>query len=160
MKPDSSAHKLIEAIGNALGRGGYDETIRVLESVSKNGSDFNEEFELVIQIVAQEFGLTRKELLRGKTRHAGRRIAALECSAYILCEVLRFDRKDVSDMLNKHFTIISRYIKSARTYDSEHPVEKEKYDRLQEIKRLVFEHPYMQMKYIARWSTKAKIVDL
>ena len=77
----------------------------------------------------------------------GKRIAALECSAYILCDMMQIDRKIACKFLNKHFTIVSRYITAARFYDANHPHEKDKVNKLKQVQAIVFSHPYIIEKY-------------
>lgn len=142
MITNSSINSLFKAVGESVTRLGVKGTIRVLESYEDgNQDDFNEEFNLVISCVMREFEIDYDDLIFGNSKKDGKRTSALECSAYILSEHFKIERRIISRYLNKHISIISRYISAAKKYDPQHPFEKEKYETLERIYASVRQTP-------------------
>jgi len=139
---------LFDAVHAAVQKIGVDATIRAVEKLSTQDEEyFKSEFKIVTLAVCEVYEVDLKELVHGKSKKEGKRIAALECSAYILCDMMQIDRKIACKFLNKHFTIVSRYITAARFYDANHPHEKDKVNKLKQVQAIVFSHPYIIEKY-------------
>jgi len=146
-EPDSVLN-LFDAVHAAVQKIGVDATIRAVERLSTQDEDyFNPEFQIVMKAVCDVYEVDLNELVYGKSKKEGRRISALECSAYIVCDIMQIDRKMACKFLNKHFTIVSRYITAARFYDANHPQEKHKVNKLKQVQEIVFSHPYIIEKY-------------
>jgi DNA repair ATPase RecN len=93
----------------------------------------NETAKVIIQIVAKEFDLTVKELLYGSTR-MNDKTHALGMITLILMNDFDFKLKEVSFVLNKNNTNLSRYKSDVENYDSNHPLDIERLDKLESIK--------------------------
>lgn len=93
----------------------------------------NETAKVIIQIVAKEFDLTVKELLYGSTR-MNDKTHALGMITLILMNDFDFKLKEVSFVLNKNNTNLSRYKSDVENYDSNHPLDIERLEKLDSIK--------------------------
>lgn len=93
----------------------------------------NETAKVIIQIVAKEFDLTVKELLYGSTR-MNDKTHALGMITLILMNDFDFKLKEVSFVLNKNNTNLSRYKSDVENYDSNHPLDIERLEKLESIK--------------------------
>lgn len=134
-----SINQLFNAVGNAVSRVGVQGAISALENYELKGADYTSEFDFVMDIVSEEFDISKKDLIHGNSKKGGLRTSALECSAYILSEHVKIDRKIISDYLNKHISIISRYITAAKKYDPNHPFEKDKYNKFKSVEARILE---------------------
>jgi|TARA_R110001632_G_scaffold51390_4_gene128068 hypothetical protein len=134
----SSINQLLGAVGNSIHKHGVEGTIRALENFEDEPQyDFSIEFKIVVESVTKEFNIREHDLIFGNSKKGGVRTAALECSAFVLSECFEIDRKLISQRLNKHISIISRYITAAKNYDPNHPFDKNKFESLQRIINVV-----------------------
>ncbi len=130
----SSINQLLGAVGNSIHKHGVEGTIRALENFEDEPQyDFSKEFQLVVKCVTAEYSIREHDLIFGNSKKGGIRTAALECSAYVLSECFEIDRKLISNHLNKHISIISRYITAAKNYEPNHPFDKKKFQSLNRV---------------------------
>lgn len=130
----SSINQLLGAVGNSIHKHGVEGTIRALENFEDEPQyDFSKEFQLVVKCVTAEYSIREHDLIFGNSKKGGIRTAALECSAYVLSECFEIDRKLISNHLNKHISIISRYITAAKNYEPNHPFDKKKFESLNRV---------------------------
>ena len=130
----SSINQLLGAVGNSIHKHGVEGTIRALENFEDEPQyDFSKEFQLVVKCVTAEYSIREHDLIFGNSKTGGIRTAALECSAYVLSECFEIDRKLISNHLNKHISIISRYITAAKNYEPNHPFDKKKFQSLNRV---------------------------
>jgi len=130
----SSINQLLGAVGNSIHKHGVEGTIRALENFEDEPQyDFSEEFKIVVDCVTTEYSIGEHDLIFGNSKKGGIRTAALECSAYVLSECFEVDRKLISNHLNKHISIISRYITAAKNYEPNHPFDKKKFESLNRV---------------------------
>ena len=130
----SSINQLLGAVGNSIHKHGVEGTIRALENFEDEPQyDFSKEFQLVVKCVTAEYSIREHDLIFGNSKKGGIRTAALECSAYVLRECFEIDRKLISNHLNKHISIISRYITAAKNYEPNHPFDKKKFESLNRV---------------------------
>jgi hypothetical protein len=92
----------------------------------------NETAKTIIKIVAIEFEMSVKELLYGSKRMTDK-THALGIITHILINDFEFTLKDVSFVLNKNNTNLSRYKKDVDNYDPNHPIDIERIERFQSI---------------------------
>jgi hypothetical protein len=92
----------------------------------------NETAKTIIKIVAIEFEMSVKELLYGSKRMTDK-THALGIITHILINDFDFTLKDVSFVLNKNNTNLSRYKKDVDNYDPNHPIDIERIERFQSI---------------------------
>lgn len=134
----SAINQLLGAVGNSIHKHGVEGTIRALENFEDEPQyDFSEEFKLVVDCVSKEYQIREHDLIFGNSKKGGIRTAALECSAYVLSECFEIDRKLIANHLNKHISIISRYITAAKSYDPNHPFDKKKFESLNRVINMV-----------------------
>lgn len=93
----------------------------------------NEIAKVVIKIVAKEFDLTVKELLYGSQR-MNDKTHALGIITLILMNEFNFLLKEVSFVLNKNNTNLSRYKSEVENYDENHPLDILRIEKLESIK--------------------------
>ncbi len=93
----------------------------------------NETAKTIIKIVAKEFEMSVKELLYGTSRKKDK-THALGIITYILINNYSFQLKDVSFVLNKNNTNLSRYKKDVDNYDPLHPLDLERIEKLDSVK--------------------------
>lgn len=93
----------------------------------------NEIAKVVIKIVAKEFNLSVKELLYGSQR-MNDKTHALGIVALILMNEFGFLLKEVSFVLNKNNTNLSRYKSEVENYDEKHPLDLKRIEKLDSIK--------------------------
>jgi len=93
----------------------------------------NEIAKVVIKIVAKEFDLTVKELLYGSQR-MNDKTHALGIITLILMNEFNFLLKEVSFVLNKNNTNLSRYKSEVENYDENHPLDMLRIEKLESIK--------------------------
>jgi chromosomal replication initiation ATPase DnaA len=93
----------------------------------------NETAKTIIKIVAKEFELSVKELLYGSSRYNDK-THALGIITYILVYDYEFTLKDVSFVLNKNNTNLSRYKKDVENYDPNHPLDLERIEKFESVK--------------------------
>jgi len=108
----------------------------------------NETSKTIIKIVAKEFELTVKELLYGSSRYNDK-THALGIITHILINNYEFTLKDVSFVLNKNNTNLSRYKKDVENYDPNHPLDLERIEKFESIK-----HQLKLLKQINEQSTR------
>ena len=93
----------------------------------------NETSKTIIKIVSKEFDLTVKELLYGSSRFNDK-THALGIITFILVNNYEFTLKDVSFVLNKNNTNLSRYKKDVDNYDPNHPLDLERIEKFDSVK--------------------------
>ena len=93
----------------------------------------NETAKTIIKIVAKEFELSVKELLYGSSRYNDK-THALGIITHILINEFEFQLKDVSFVLNKNNTNLSRYKKDVDNYDHNNPVDLESIEKFDSVK--------------------------
>ena len=120
-------HKTISAVGE---RGFIDMLIELRED--NHLTYQNETAKSIIKIVAKEFEMSVKELLYGSKRMTDK-THALGIITHILINDFEFTLKDVSFVLNKNNTNLSRYKKDVDNYDPNHPIDLERIERLESI---------------------------
>ena len=92
----------------------------------------NETAKTIIKIVAKEFELSVKELLYGSSRYNDK-THALGIITHILVNDYEFTLKDVSFVLNKNNTNLSRYKKDVENYDPNHPLDIERIEKFESV---------------------------
>jgi len=92
----------------------------------------NETAKTIIKIVAKEFELSVKELLYGSSRYNDK-THALGIIAHILVNDYDFTLKDVSFVLKKNNTNLSRYKKDVENYDPNHPLDIERIEKFESV---------------------------
>ena len=92
----------------------------------------NETAKTIIKIVAKEFELSVKELLYGASRYNDK-THALGIVTHILINNYQFTLKDVSFVLNKNNTNLSRYKKDVENYDPNHPLDIERIQKFESV---------------------------
>jgi DNA repair ATPase RecN len=93
----------------------------------------NEIAKVIIKIVAKEFQLTIKELLYGSSR-MNDKTHALGIITLLLINEFDFLLKEVSFVLNKNNTNLSRYKSEVENYDENHPLDLKRIEKLESIK--------------------------
>ena len=117
---------------NAVGERGFIKML--IELREDNALTYqNKIAKVVIKIVAKEFNLTVKELLYGSQR-MNDKTHALGIVALILMTEFDFLLKEVSFVLNKNNTNLSRYKSEVENYDEEHPLDIKRIEKLESIK--------------------------
>lgn len=140
----SAINQLLGAVGNSITKHGVEGTIRALENFEDEPQyDYTDEFKVVVDCVTKEYSIREHDLIFGNSKKGGIRTAALECSAYVLSECFEIDRKLIANHLNKHISIISRYITAAKNYDPNHPFDKKKFESLQRVINMVQANSYL-----------------
>lgn len=86
----------------------------------------------VISTTSDIFNISEQELIYGKKRPS-EKTHALGVIAYILTEHKNYKLKEVSLILNKHITNLSRWKNEVINYDENHPLDKERIEKLSEI---------------------------
>ena len=117
---------------NAVGERGF---IKMLIELREDNelTYQNEIAKVVIKIVAKEFNLSVKELLYGSQR-MNDKTHALGIVALILMTEFDFLLKEVSFVLNKNNTNLSRYKSEVENYDEQHPLDIKRIEKLESIK--------------------------
>ena len=117
---------------NAVGERGF---IKMLIELREDNelTYQNEIAKVVIKIVAKEFDLTVKELLYGSQR-MNDKTHALGIITLILMNEFNFLLKEVSFVLNKNNTNLSRYKSEVENYDENHPLDMQRIEKLESIK--------------------------
>lgn len=87
----------------------------------------------IIKIVCSEFKIPPRELLYGSAR-LNDKTHALGIIAYLLVNEHNFKLKDVSLVLNKNNTNLSRYKTEIDNYDPNHPLDLERIEKFDSIK--------------------------
>lgn len=87
----------------------------------------------ILKIVSKEFNIPVKELLYGKAR-LNDKTHALGIIAYILINDYNFSLKEVSFLLCKNNTNLSRYKKEIDNYDPNHFLDVERIKKFESIK--------------------------
>ena len=82
--------------------------------------------------MAKEFELSVKELLYGASRYNDK-THALGIVTHILINNYQFTLKDVSFVLNKNNTNLSRYKKDVENYDPNHPLDIERIQKFESV---------------------------
>lgn len=127
----SNVFEEIQKTISAIGEKGFmkmlvdvreDSTLSYQNTITKN----------VISVVAKEFEISVKELLYGSLR-ANDKTHALGIITYILIKDYNFNLKDCSFVLNKNYTNLSRYKKTVERYDSKHPLDLQRIEKLNSI---------------------------
>lgn len=93
----------------------------------------NEIVKQILKIVSKEFDISIKELLYGKSR-LNDKTHALGIIAYILINDYKFSLKEVSFLLCKNNTNLSRYKKEVDNYDPNHFLDVERIQKFESIK--------------------------
>jgi|TARA_Y100000114_G_scaffold157153_1_gene187486 DNA repair ATPase RecN len=93
----------------------------------------NEIAKVIIKIVAKEFDLSVKELLYGSQR-MNDKTHALGIITLLLMNEFNFLLKEVSFVLNKNNTNLSRYKSEVENYDENHPLDMKRIEKLESIK--------------------------
>ena len=93
----------------------------------------NEIAKVIIKIVAKEFDLSVKELLYGSQR-MNDKTHALGIITLLLMNEFNFLLKEVSFVLNKNNTNLSRYKSEVENYDENHPLDIKRIEKLESIK--------------------------
>ena len=88
---------------------------------------------VIIKIVAKEFDLSVKELLYGSQR-MNDKTHALGIITLLLMNEFNFLLKEVSFVLNKNNTNLSRYKSEVENYDENHPLDMKRIEKLESIK--------------------------
>tara|TARA_R110000744_G_scaffold34584_4_gene80467 strand:+ start:113 stop:580 length:468 start_codon:yes stop_codon:yes gene_type:complete len=120
-------YKTISAVGE---RGFIDMLVELRED--NHLTYQNETAKSIIKIVAKEFEMSIKELLYGSKRMTDK-THALGIITYILINEHEFTLKDVSFVLNKNNTNLSRYKKDVDNYDSNHPIDLERIEKFESV---------------------------
>tara|TARA_B100000989_G_C19486502_1_gene447725 strand:- start:677 stop:1144 length:468 start_codon:yes stop_codon:yes gene_type:complete len=117
---------------SAVGESGF---IKILKE-SREDSELtyqNDVSKIVIKIVAKEFSLSVKELLYGTSR-LNDKTHALGVITLILITEFGFKLKEVSFVLNKNNTNLSRYKSEVENYDDSHPLDSKRLQKLESVK--------------------------
>ena len=117
---------------SAVGESGF---IKILKE-SREDSELtyqNDVAKIVIKIVAKEFNLSIKELLYGTSR-LNDKTHALGVITLILISEFGFKLKEVSFVLNKNNTNLSRYKSEVENYDENHPLDQKRLQKLLSVK--------------------------
>lgn len=117
---------------SAIGEKNFLETLQELQQ-DKVLSYQNKLVKNVISIVCNEFELSPKELIYGNSRLKDK-THALGIIAYILTTQHNFTLKEVSFVLNKNNTNLSRYKKEVKNYDPNHFLDSERLNKFENIK--------------------------
>jgi len=116
----------------AVGESGF---LKILKE-SREDSELtyqNDVSKIVIKIVAKEFNLSVKELLYGTSR-LNDKTHALGVITLILISEFGFKLKEVSFVLNKNNTNLSRYKSEVENYDEHHPLDQKRIQKLHSVK--------------------------
>ena len=96
----------------------------------------NEITKTVIQIVCNEFKISSKEVLYGKSRQNDK-THALGVITFILTNDFGYLLKDISFALNKNNTNLSRCKTEVDNYDPTHPLDEKRLEKMQNIQHKI-----------------------
>jgi chromosomal replication initiation ATPase DnaA len=120
-------NNLFQTLGETISLKGVEHTIRALrnyqEPIEKEAIDGL--INSIITLICEVYEISRDELIYGNSK-SGNRVIALESASHILAHYLDMSNVDISERLNKHPSIISRYLSNVSDYDENHIVDKQK----------------------------------
>ena len=89
---------------------------------------------IVVGLVCAELQMKPSEMF-GQNNYAGKRVEGLRMTAYLLIRHARLSQKEVSDLLNKDKSAISKYLQDIKNLDSNWKADKESLDTLARLER-------------------------
>lgn len=118
---------LFQTLGESISVKGVEHTIRALrnyhEPIEQEAIDGM--VNSILTLICEVYEISRDELIFGNSK-SGNRVIALESASFIFSNYYDMSNVDISSRLNKHPSIVSRYIKEVINYDGNHIVDKEK----------------------------------
>lgn len=137
----SSDFKIFEELVLTVDRIGYERTLEIIKNSRNLARDKDIVLqEFIIQTICSSFSLSKKQLLKGSSNT--HKTSALAICSYELKSKLGYSQNKIAFVLNRHDSVISKYIKRINYLNERISDDKILMDKLTEINQKIIDFKY------------------
>ena len=134
----SSEFKIFEELVLTVDKIGYAKTLEIIKNSRNLARDKDIVLqEFIIQTICSSFSFSKKQLLKGNSN--SHKTNALAICSYELKSNLKYSQNKIAFVLNRHDSVISKYIKRINYLDENYSDDKALIEKLSQIRDKIIE---------------------